>query len=118
MADIIGAGELFQKEEDGDTGIGLNIVRTGKIRVKGLVVEYGEYSVLYDEYSPTPSLKPLSRLANPGIWAYLIVTWWGCMGVQMADKSNNPVIALIMLRRIIPSLDLVSIGNGSVDRDG
>ena len=38
VADIIGAGELFQKEEDGDTGIGLNIVRTGKIGVKGLVV--------------------------------------------------------------------------------
>ena len=33
--------------------IGLNIVRTGRIRVKGLFLEYGEYS-------PTPSLKPLS----------------------------------------------------------
>ena len=30
--------------------IGLNIVRTGKIGVKGLFLEYGEYS---DEYSPT-----------------------------------------------------------------
>jgi hypothetical protein len=37
--------------------IGLNIVRTGKIGVKGLLLRYGEYS---DEYSPTPSLKPLS----------------------------------------------------------
>ena len=37
--------------------IGLNIVRTGKIGVKGLFLEYGEYSA---EYSPTPSLKPLS----------------------------------------------------------
>ena len=33
--------------------IGLNIVRTGEIGVKGLFLEYGEYS-------PTPSLKPLS----------------------------------------------------------
>ena len=33
--------------------IGLNIVRMGKIGVKGLFLEYGEYS-------PTPSLKPLS----------------------------------------------------------
>ena len=30
--------------------IGLNIVRTGKIGVKGLFLEYGEYS---NEYSPT-----------------------------------------------------------------
>ena len=37
--------------------IGLNIVRTGKIGVKGLFLEYGEYSA---EYSPTLSLKPLS----------------------------------------------------------
>ena len=53
VADIIGAGKLFQKEENGDTGIGLNIVRTDKIGVKGLVVEYGEYPVVYGEYSPT-----------------------------------------------------------------
>ena len=32
--------------------IGLNIVRTGKIGVKGLFLEYGEYSA---EYSPTKS---------------------------------------------------------------
>ena len=37
--------------------IGLNIVHTGRIGVKGLFLEYGEYSA---EYSPTPSLKPLS----------------------------------------------------------
>ena len=37
--------------------IGLNIVRKGKIGVKGLFLEYGEYSA---ECSPTPSLKPLS----------------------------------------------------------
>ena len=30
--------------------IGLNIVRTGEIGVKGLFLEYGEYSA---EYSPT-----------------------------------------------------------------
>ena len=49
--------------------IGLNIVRTGEIGVKGLFLEYGEYSA---EYSPTPSLKPLSRLfASP-----LPVEYW------------------------------------------
>ena len=53
--------------------IGLNIVRTGKIGVRGLFLEYGEYSA---EYSPTPSLKPLSWLgiffgvfANPAVYA-------------------------------------------------
>jgi len=44
--------------------IGLNIVRTGRIGVKGLVIEYGEYPVECNEYLPTPSLKPLSRFAN------------------------------------------------------
>ena len=37
--------------------IGLNIVRTGRIGVKGLVVEYGEYSVDYGECSPTGPLE-------------------------------------------------------------
>ena len=41
--------------------IGLNIIRAGKIGVKGLFLEYGEYSA---EYSPTPSLKPLSCQNN------------------------------------------------------
>jgi len=41
--------------------IGLNIVRTGEIGVKGLFLEFGEYSA---EYSPTPSLKPLSCQNN------------------------------------------------------
>ena len=50
--------------------IGVNIVRRGKIGVKGLFLEYGEYSA---EYSPTPSLKPLSRFVNPRIW----VIWLG-----------------------------------------
>ena len=36
VADINGAGKLFPKEENDDTGIGLNIVRIGKIGVKGL----------------------------------------------------------------------------------
>ena len=62
VADINGAGKLFQKEENGDTGIGLNIVRTGKIGVKGLVIEYGEYSVVYGEYSPTPRLLIFGEL--------------------------------------------------------
>ena len=44
--------------------IGLNIVRTGEIGVKGLFLEYGEYSA---EYSPTPSLKPLSCQNN--LWS-------------------------------------------------
>jgi len=34
----------------GKYGIGLNIVRTGEIGVKGLFLEYGEYSA---KYSPT-----------------------------------------------------------------
>ena len=38
VADINGAGKLFQKEENGDTGIGLNTVREGKIGVKSLLV--------------------------------------------------------------------------------
>ena len=33
--------------------IGLNIVRTGEIGVKGLFLEYGEYSA---EYSPTHTI--------------------------------------------------------------
>ena len=40
-ADIIGAGKLFQKEENDDAGIGLNTVCKGKIGVKSLLVEYG-----------------------------------------------------------------------------
>ena len=36
VADINGAGKLFPKVESDDTGIGLNIVRMGKIGVKGL----------------------------------------------------------------------------------
>ena len=50
VADIIGAGKLFQKRENDDTGIDLNIVRTGKIGVKGLVVENGQESVLSDRF--------------------------------------------------------------------
>ena len=61
VADINGAGKLYQKEENDDTGRGLNPVRKGKIGVKSLVVEYGEYSA---EYSPTPSLKLLSRFSG------------------------------------------------------
>jgi len=34
--------------------IGLNVVRTGKIGVKGLFIEYGEYSA---EYSPTQNTR-------------------------------------------------------------
>jgi hypothetical protein len=41
VADINGAGKLFQKEENDDTGIGLNTVRRGKIGVKSLLLEYG-----------------------------------------------------------------------------
>ena len=50
--------------------IGLNIVRTGEIGVKGLFLEYGEYSA---EYSPTPSLKPLSCQNNE--WDVRRVCW-------------------------------------------
>ena len=41
VAEIIGAGKLFQKEENDDSRIGLNTVRKGIIGVKSLVVEYG-----------------------------------------------------------------------------
>ena len=41
VVDINGAGKLFQKEENDDTGIGLNTVRKGKIGVKSLLAEYG-----------------------------------------------------------------------------
>jgi len=41
VADINGAGKLFQKEENDDTGIGLNTVWRGKIGVKSLLIEYG-----------------------------------------------------------------------------
>ena len=41
VADINGAGKLFQKEENDDTGIGLNTVRRGKIGIKSLLIEYG-----------------------------------------------------------------------------
>ena len=41
VMEIIGVGKLFQKEENDDTGIGLNIARKGKIGVKSLLVEYG-----------------------------------------------------------------------------
>ena len=36
VADINGAGKLFQKEENDDTGIGLKTVRKGKIGLKRL----------------------------------------------------------------------------------
>ena len=47
----IGQGRV----KPGKYRIGLNIVRTGEIGVKGLFLEYGEYSA---EYSPTvPTLQ-------------------------------------------------------------
>ena len=52
--------------------IGLNAVRTGKIGVKGLVVEYGGYS---GEYSPTPSLKLLARLSVIRVNLVFLCAW-------------------------------------------
>ena len=63
-------GYTLRSGQAGKYRIGLNIVRMGKIGVKGLFLEYGEYSA---EYSPTPSLKPLSRFASSRIW----VIWLG-----------------------------------------
>ena len=40
IADTVGAGNLFQKEENDDTEIGPYTIRKGKIRLKSLVVEY------------------------------------------------------------------------------
>ena len=52
--------------------IGLNAVRSGKIGVKGLVVEYGEYS---EDYSPTPSFKLLARLAVIRVSLAFLCAW-------------------------------------------
>ena len=46
-------GYTLRSGQAGKYRIGLNIVRTGKIGVKGLFLEYGEYSA---EYSPTELL--------------------------------------------------------------
>ena len=43
-------GYTLRSGQAGKYRIGLNIVRTGKIGVKGLLLEYGEYSA---KYSPT-----------------------------------------------------------------
>ena len=59
--------------------IGLNIVRTGKIGVKGLFLEYGEYSA---EYSPTPSLKPLSRLLASPLLVPVEYRYIGLLGMR------------------------------------
>ena len=68
--------------------IGLNIVRTGKIGVKGLFLEYGEYSA---KYSPTPSLKPLSRLfASPLPVEYWYIGLLGMMRGRVACAGDEP----------------------------
>ena len=41
--------------------IGLNIIRAGKVGVKGLFLEYGEYSA---EYSPTVNADTISKIIN------------------------------------------------------
>jgi len=56
----------------------------GKIGVKGLFLEYGEYSA---EYSPTPSLKPLSRFASSRIW----VIWLGLCTVTVVLDAYDTV---------------------------
>ena len=70
--------------------IGLNIVSTVKIGVKGLFLEYGEYSA---EYSPTPSLKPLSRLfASPLLVPveYRYIGLLGMMRGRVACAGDEP----------------------------
>ena len=50
--------------------IGLNAVRTGKIGVKGLVVEYGEYPSVFGEYSPTQQQSPTTlKAALEAAWS-------------------------------------------------
>ena len=99
----------------------------GNIGVKGLVVEYGEYPVVYSEYSPTPSLKPLSRFGNPRIWVVWLCCWlggdaWIVQLMSLCDyvmsKNNDLENPLFMFRRIIPSLDIVSLGYRCVERCG
>ena len=68
--------------------IGLNIVRTGEIGVKGLFLEYGEYSA---KYSPTPSLKPLSRLfASPLPVEYWYIGLLGMLHGRVACAGDEP----------------------------
>ena len=68
--------------------IGLNIIRTDKIGVKGLFLEYDEYSA---KYSPTPSLKPLSRLfASPLPVEYLYIGLSGMMRGRVACAGDEP----------------------------
>ena len=61
--------------------IGLNIIHTGKIGVKGLFLEYGEYS-------PTPSFKPLSwvrisRGVFAGYFGLTVVKYSYCVCVSV-----------------------------------
>ena len=70
----------------GNYRIGLNIVRTGIIGVKGLVIEYGEYPVEYGEYSPTPSLKLLARFSGIWVKSSQVIKSWGYAVVQRAFR--------------------------------
>jgi len=48
--------------------IGLNIVRTGEIGVKGLFLKYGEYSAEYSSYSrnkPFTPILPVRTIFSP-----------------------------------------------------
>ena len=81
--------------------IGLNIVRTGRIGVKGLVIEYGEYPVECNEYLPTPSLKPLSRFANQfeilllsRIWE----VWFRCCSSSVGYDAMTVILGLVACR--------------------
>ena len=73
--------------------IGQNDVRTGKIGVKGLVVEYGGYS---GEYSPTPSLKLLARLSvrNPGKFGFLVRMGFGIVLCALVSPGMNDTPSL------------------------
>ena len=74
--------------------IGLNIVRRGEIGVRGLFLEYGEYSA---EYSPTPSLKPLSRCGI--FWEYVSGIWLDCCeGWVMHVPCLWSVCTFVLLR--------------------
>ena len=90
--------------------IGLNIVSTGKIRVKGLFLEYGEYSA---EYSPTirPYIRQHPLLSRyPGAEysgsMYRGRIWLDCCGGWVVRvQCLGSVCRFVLLRDVIFDTD-------------
>jgi hypothetical protein len=79
----------------GNYRIGLNIVRTGIIGVKGLVIEYGEYPVEYGEYSPTPSLKLLARFSGIWVKSSQVKSWGYAHSYSELSDPNVPLLRAV-----------------------